>query len=51
MIRFTVIISEELNKWLEEQARLNLRSKAKQVEHLLNLLKQGQEAKKQEVDQ
>lgn len=35
MIRFTISISDELNSWLEEQARLNHRSKIKQVEHLL----------------
>jgi hypothetical protein len=34
--RFTVQISDDLNTWLEEQARLNHRSKNKQIEHLLN---------------
>lgn len=36
MQRFTVQISDQLNTWLEEQARLNHRSKNKQIEHLLN---------------
>lgn len=37
--RFTVQISDQLNAWLEEQARLNHRSKNKQIEHLLELAK------------
>lgn len=35
--RFTLQIPAELNNWLEEQARLNHRSKNKQIEHILKM--------------
>ena len=35
MARFTLIISDELNNWLIEQARRNHRSKNKQIEYIL----------------
>lgn len=37
MTRFTLQISDQLNTWLTEQARLNHRSKNKQIEHLLDI--------------
>lgn len=37
MSRFSVQISDELNDWLEEQARLNHRPKNKQLEHILSI--------------
>lgn len=40
--RFTVQISDQLNTWLEEQARLNHRSKNKQIEYLLDTAMQNQ---------
>jgi len=45
MVRFTLEISKELNDWLIEQARLNLRSKSKHIEHLLKSLMKTQEEK------
>jgi len=45
MVRFTLEISTELNDWLIEQARLNLRSKSKHIEHLLKVIKKNQEEK------
>lgn len=45
MVRFTVVISEELNNWLIEQAHQNSRSKNKQLECLLKLAKQLQDDK------
>lgn len=40
--RFTLQISEELNTWLTEQARLNHRTKNKQIEFLLDTAMQNQ---------
>lgn len=37
MTRFTLQISDQLNQWLTEQARLNHRSKNGQIEHLLDM--------------
>lgn len=37
MTRFTLQISDQLNQWLTEQARLNHRSKNRQIEHLLDM--------------
>jgi hypothetical protein len=48
MVRFTVAISEELNNWLTEHARLNSRSKNKHLEYLIKLAKQLQEKKANE---
>lgn len=42
MVRFTIAVSNELNTWLEEQARLRLRSKNKQIEYLLDTAMQNQ---------
>lgn len=42
MQRFTVQISDQLNTWLEEQARLNHRSKNKQIEYFLDTAMQNQ---------
>lgn len=48
MIRFTLVINDdELNQWLEEQATKNLRSKSKQVEHLLKAAKERDDKIKQ----
>ena len=35
MTTFTIRLPDELNAWLEEQARLNRRSKNKQIGHIL----------------
>lgn len=45
MIRFTLAISQELNDWLEKQAKIQKRSKNKHVEFLLQELKEKQEMK------
>ena len=37
MTTFTLRLSDELNTWLEQQARLNQRSKNKQIEHILDM--------------
>ena len=37
MTTFTLRLSDELNTWLEQQARLNRRSKNKQIEHILEM--------------
>ena len=46
-VKFTVELSKELNDWLAEQARLNLRSKSKQVEYLLKALMEKQKGANQ----
>ena len=40
MTTFTLRLPDELNTWLEQQARLNQRSKQKQIEHILGLARQ-----------
>lgn len=45
MTRFTLQISDQLNQWLTEQARLTDRSKNKLIEHLLKQAAQCPECK------
>ena len=47
-VKFTVELPIELNNWLAEQARLNLRSKSKQVEYLLKAIMEKQKASNEE---
>lgn len=37
MAKFSLIIADDLDAWLTEQAALNHRSKNKQIEHLLTV--------------
>lgn len=39
MTRFSVYLDPDLNVWLEERARVEGRSKARQVAHILKLFK------------
>lgn len=43
-VKFTVELPRELNDWLAEQAKLNLRSKSKQIEYLLKAIMEKQKA-------
>ena len=49
-VKFTVELPRELNDWLAEQARLNLRSKSKQVEYLLKAIMEKQKASGERED-
>ena len=49
-VKFTVELPRELNDWLAEQAKLNLRSKSKQIEYLLKAIMEKQKASGERED-